>query len=314
MKKILLTFFALIFILNTNAQGLSSVLILPSDDWCIQRKFVTEYNDQGIDMKEINYKQAFEQSTELVKVISKIRQLFSDRGVIVSDAQQIIKSIEESSIKDTFGTSNASSLSKFHNYDLVRNSRADIVVYFNYYEIKKANEALLSYELNAIDMYTFKIIANYSGKVNVSRSVSIADALQKALSEKFDDFASQFYNFFDDMSQNGREINVNISCNANFSKNLHTAINDNGDLLSEVISDWFKQNSVKGKYKLGMETINRMELREIRLPLKNEEGNNMHIADFLRKFRKFLKAAPYNIDLKIVRTGLGGAYIVLGEK
>lgn len=57
-----------------------TLMILPSDNWCEQRYFMTEFDNQGTKQKVPNYKQAFQEDTELSQVISKIGSLMIDRG------------------------------------------------------------------------------------------------------------------------------------------------------------------------------------------------------------------------------------------
>lgn len=57
-----------------------TLMILPSDNWCEQRYFMTEFDNQGTQQKVPNYKQAFQEDTELSQVISKIGSLMIDRG------------------------------------------------------------------------------------------------------------------------------------------------------------------------------------------------------------------------------------------
>ncbi|MBK7882291.1 MAG: hypothetical protein IPJ83_17290 [Saprospiraceae bacterium] len=59
-----------------------TLMILPSDNWCDQRYFRTEFDNQGIKQKVPNYKQAFQEDTEIGQVISKIGSLMIDRGFL----------------------------------------------------------------------------------------------------------------------------------------------------------------------------------------------------------------------------------------
>jgi hypothetical protein len=40
-----------------------TLMILPSDNWCEQRYFTTEFDNQGTKQKVPNYKQAFQEYT-----------------------------------------------------------------------------------------------------------------------------------------------------------------------------------------------------------------------------------------------------------
>lgn len=74
--KIKITVFTLIALLMSGfAFGQAkkpTLMILPSDNWCVQRYFITEFDNQGLKQKVPNYKQAFQEDTEIGQVISKI--------------------------------------------------------------------------------------------------------------------------------------------------------------------------------------------------------------------------------------------------
>ena len=70
-----------------------TIMILPSDNWCNQRYFMTNFSDQGNVVKVANYQQAFLEDTELGQVISKVGQVLTDQGYSLKDAEQEIKSI-----------------------------------------------------------------------------------------------------------------------------------------------------------------------------------------------------------------------------
>jgi hypothetical protein len=71
-----------------------TLMILPSDNWCEQRYFMTEFDNQGTKQKVPNYKQAFQEDTEIGQVISKIGGLMIDRGFPLKDVEQELKAIE----------------------------------------------------------------------------------------------------------------------------------------------------------------------------------------------------------------------------
>jgi hypothetical protein len=89
MKKLHLLIITLCMLASTNvvfAQAKKpTLMILPSDNWCEQRYFMTEFDNQGTKQKVPNYKQAFQEDTELGQVISKIGSLMIDRGFPLKD-------------------------------------------------------------------------------------------------------------------------------------------------------------------------------------------------------------------------------------
>src|ERR1035437_4103712 len=88
---------ALVSIFNFNGFSQAkkpTLMILPSDNWCEQRYFMTVFDNQGTKQKVPNYKQAFQEDTEIGQVISKIGELMVSRGFPQKDVEQELKTIE----------------------------------------------------------------------------------------------------------------------------------------------------------------------------------------------------------------------------
>ncbi len=52
----------------------------------------------------------------------------------------------------------------------------------------------------------------------------------------------------------------------------------------------------------------------MRIPLFDERNRELDASQFTIGLQKYLKAAPFNIDAKLMTRGLGEAILVLGEK
>ena len=84
-----------------------TLMILPSDNWCNQRYFMTTYNDQGTNKKIPNYKQAFQEDTELAQVIAKLGAYMLSEGYTLKDAEQELKKLEQVSAEDNVTSSSS---------------------------------------------------------------------------------------------------------------------------------------------------------------------------------------------------------------
>ena len=112
MKKIKFLIIAIGFFVSTSTlfgqAKKPTIMILPSDNWCEQRYFMTEFDNQGSKQKVPNYKQVFQEDTEIGQVISKLGSLMIDRGFPLKDAEQELKVIEARNAEDNMTTSTAS--------------------------------------------------------------------------------------------------------------------------------------------------------------------------------------------------------------
>lgn len=113
MKKLFILFTFCISAVLAFAQQAKkpTIMILPSDNWCNQRYFMTNFSDQRNGVKVPNYQQAFLEDTELGQVISKVSQVLTEQGYSMKDAEQEIKSIGMKTAEDNVTTSKKSGAS-----------------------------------------------------------------------------------------------------------------------------------------------------------------------------------------------------------
>ena len=88
MKKFFLLFILIVSGTIAHAQEKKpTLMILPSDNWCESRYFMSTYENMGTQVKTPNYQQAFVEDSELPLVISKLGGVLTSRGYSVKDAE-----------------------------------------------------------------------------------------------------------------------------------------------------------------------------------------------------------------------------------
>jgi len=302
------------WVLTSQAQQKKpTLMILPSDNWCNQRYFMSSFNDQGTMKKIPNYKQAFQEDTELGQVIAKLGAFMLNEGYTLKDAEQEIKKLEQVSAEDnvTASSNSGSDLSESPLDKLKKRAKSDIIIQL-WWEVNTATGGnVIRYTLDAFDAYTGKRIASSTGNSKASDKF-IPDLLLKAVKENFSLFNSQIDTYFNDMKKNGREVIVKIKTWKNWDKNLEEEYD--GKELNEYITGWMKKNTLQGNFNTTDNSETYILFEQTRIPLVNESGEAMDARDFTRGLQKYLKAAPFNITSKLMTRGLGEAILVLGEK
>jgi hypothetical protein len=291
-----------------------TLMILPSDNWCEQRFFMTEFNNQGIIQKTPNYKQAFQQDTEIGQVISKIGSLMIERGFPLKDAEQEIKAIEVRSAEDNMTASSTSGASLSESpLDKLRNrAKADINIQI-WWKVSKTDKGkVVSFILEAFDAYSNKRIAASSGNGNPNNTDIVPILLQNAILSNIDPFVGQLQSHFDDMFINGREIVLTVKKWNNWDKDLETEIE--GKEIKDYINDWMNNHTVKGRFSEADASENLIRFEQARIPLFDLNNKALDARQFARGLQKQLKSPPLNIDAKLMTRGLGEAILVLGEK
>jgi len=299
---------------STPAAKKPTLMILPSDNWCEQRYFMTEFDNQGTKQKVPNYKQVFQEDTEIGQVISKIGSLMIDRGFPLKDAEQEIKAIEARAAEDNMTSSSTSGSSMAESpLDKLKNkAKADIVIQIWWKVTKTENGRVVSFVLDAFDAYTSKRIASSSGNGLPNDKDIVPVLLQNAILNHIDPFVNQLQQHFDDMFVNGREIRLTVKRWNSWENNLETEVE--GTEITDHITAWMQKNTVKGKFNTSDATENAIRFEQVRIPLFDERNQALDARQFAKKLQKYLKAAPFNYDVKLMTRGLGEAIVILGEK
>jgi hypothetical protein len=316
MSKLILILSVCLFypFLSSGQPKKPTLMILPSDNWCEQRYFMTEFENQGTKQKVPNYKQAFQEDAELGQVITKVGSLLIDRGFPLKDAEQELKNIESRTAEDnmTASVASGSSLSESPLDKLKNRVKADIILQIWWKVAKTDNGKVVSFTLEALDAYTSKRVAASTGN-GVPNNTDITPVLlQNAILSNIDPFATQLQAYFDDMALNGREIKLSVRKWGNWDKDLETEVN--GDEIRNHIYDWLQKNTVKGSFNESASTENRVDFEQVRIPLFDDRKRAVDARQFAVGLQKHLKSTPFDIESKLMTRGLGEAILVLGEK
>lgn len=291
------------------AQKKPTLMILPSDNWCTQRYFTTEYDNQGVMERIPNYKQAFQEDIELGPVISKIGELLTNLGYSLKDAEMELKNVSIRSAEDnvTFSKTSGAQISESPLDVLKRKAKADIIIQLGWV----VNSSTVTFTLEAFDAYTSKRIATSTATESRTGN-AIPLQLQTAVQKHIKPFDKQLDVFYSNMKSNGREMILTIRTWDNWDGDLESEFG-NDELLGHI-QQWLTKNTIKEQYNLSDASENFAQFEQVMIPLKNENGVAMDARSFTRGLQKYLNAAPFNIPSKLMMRGLGEAILVLGEK
>lgn len=309
-KRIVVLIFVILSTFTSFAQKKPTIMILPSDNWCTQRYFMTEYENQGVTNRVPNYQQAFQEDIELNPVISKVGELMTGLGYSLKDAEMELKNISARSAEDnvTFSKTSEAQLTESPLDILKRRAKADIIIQLGW---SLNNSGTVTFTIEAFDAYTSKRIATATGTSQETGS-DIATVLQHAVERNIKPFDKQLDVFYDKMKKNGREIVLTVKTWDSWDNDLESEYD--GDELLNYIQKWLQGNSVNGQFNLSDATESMAQFEQVMIPLKSDKGVNMDARSFTRGLQKYLNASPFNITSKLMMRGLGEAILVLGEK
>ena len=291
-----------------------TIMVVPSDVWCVQNNFSSTYDNQGVQETIPDYNKALQNDANLLLAIGKINSMMADRGFPLKDLQSMTKSINQTNAEDNMIQRKTSGASLAENpIDRLRRiAKADIIMQLTYTLNVMGPKYSITYNLQGLDAYTNKQIAGAQGTGRQTFTAELPILLEEAVMNNMDIFCDQLMVYFDDIQENGREVTVDIRVFDNGSGiDLETEFG--GMELSEIIDDWISDNTVNHVFNKsdGSETFIRYE--QVRIPLYKTNGQQMDTESFVRELRKYLRD-KYKIESKVMTRGLGRCILAIGEK
>lgn len=315
MKKSSITIIAVLLSMTAFGQAKKpTIMVVPSDVWCVQNNFSSTYDNQGVQETIPDYNRALQNDANLLLAIGKINTLMADRGFPLKDLQSVTKSVNQKNAEDNMIQSKTSGASLAENPidRLRRAAKADIIMQLTYTLNVMGPKYSITYNLQGLDAYTNKQIAGAQGTGKYTFTAELPILLEEAVMNNMDNFCDQLMAYFDDIQENGREVIVDIRVFDNGSGiDLETEFG--GMELSEIIDDWISDNTVNHVFNKsdGSETF--IQYEQVRIPLYKTNGQQMDTESFVRELRKFLRD-NYRIESKVMTRGLGRCILAIGEK
>ncbi|MBU0764851.1 MAG: hypothetical protein KJ607_08455 [Bacteroidetes bacterium] len=317
MKKTLILICSLVLFGNCFSFGQAkkpTIMVVPSDAWCIQNGFAQEFDNQGTTVKIPDYKKAFQENTDILLVVSKINGLMAERGFPLKNMESAIKTLESNAAEDAMMSSKDGGAEASESpVDMLKKvAKADIIMQLTWTINQTGPKKSVTFNLQGLDSYTDKQVASASGTGAPSFSAELPVLLEEAVLAHLDNFNASLMTHFEDMAANGREIIVRIKKWDDWEEDLETEYG--GEELADIIEKWMVNNTVQGRFNLTDATENMMLFEQVRIPLYDENGNATDARRFVKGLSKMLSKEPYNITNKLMMKGLGQATIVLGGK
>ena len=316
MKKYIFTIALTLVALAASAQiKKPSLMVVPSDVWCISNGYYTEVENMGAITKLPNYKQALQESMGLKLAIAKLNDLMAERQFPLQSLEQTIKNLEQQRMEDNMTTSKyGNELAESPLDEVARAAKCDIILELSWDVKDFGPKHSLSYILEARDAYTAKSIGAASGTGAQSFSADVDVLLEEAIVANMDNFNNRLMDHFTEMQTIGREINLDIKVFANNAAGVDLETEFGDDELIDIINDWLQLNTVQGRFTMPYASENVANFTQVRIPVYDERGRAIDANGFAKGLAKMLKKEPYNIPCKVLVKGLGRAVIILGEK
>jgi len=297
-----------------------TIMVVPSDAFCLRKGYTTSVNLNGEKKFFPDYKTAFQKDADMRTLVSAMADFMARNEFPIQSCEQQIQKIEEESAEmlAMTGKYTGGEIEETPSEKLSRVASADILLNLDYQVERIGPKKRVSFNLQAIDAYTSKIISGNTG-VGSEANASLTTLLEEAVLSFKDNFLDGLQRYFDDMFINGREITVVLyrynTCDIDFETEM--PYNDQEAELSDIIEAWFSDNTVSGRFTLEARTPNRLKFTQVRIPMmgKNLNGKEvgMDARTFIRPLVRMLRRDPYNLEVGLVQKGLGEVWLTLGD-
>ncbi len=321
MKKLVSIFIFSIISLTLLGQARKpTIMVVPSDQYCISRDYKMEFESMGRTQTLPDYKAALQNDADLRLVITKMGQIMADRGFPLKDLEMELRNLEREQAEAAMlmSGSTGSEIAESPVDMLKRTAKADIILDLSFDVKRQGPNRYITFNLRGLDAYTSKQISGAAGAGDPSSAASPELLLEEAVLSHMDGFNAGLMSHFEDMFEKGREVRVNIRTWANWYDNLETYFTYDGEELEllEHIEDWFYDNTVQGRFSVTDASDTQMRFEQVRIPLFEERRGRQRAIDTRRWVSDLSKHLRDNfgIDSKIYMRGLGEAWLIVGEK
>lgn len=315
---------SLISILSFGQAKKPTLMVVPSDSWCVRNGFVTEFDNMGTTVTVPDYSTAFVQNSEIRTMVSAMAEFMAREGFPLVSLEQELNRLKNESAEMAMmmGKNEGGAIAETPVERLRRTAKADIILNLDYTIHKLGPRQQVEFNLQAIDAYTSKIISGNTGtSTPTSTSTPPTTILQESVLSFKDNFLAALQAHFDDLFENGREITVTLlrydTCPIDFEEEY--VVNDYDVELADIIEAWFADNTVAGRFTMDTRSANRMRFTQVRIPLYSVNPINgretaIDADGFIRGLVSMLRKDPYNVQVGRTAKGLGEVWITLGDK
>ena len=245
---------------------------------------VIPYAKQGEDISQV-----IENDVNKRIVLAKIREAFDSRGFTTVDFAAKLKSISRSNGLAQDSQTDLKAM-------IIQNSGADIYVEAEMDILISSSGNSVKTILTAYDVSTGGSLSNKVGDSGKFYTDDIGKLGAKAVEKVADEFLNTMQVKFTDIVENGRSIIVDFGFDAASSIAMSTEIGSEGLALSDHLELWMSEHAYKNNYHIQGTTDKKMIFDDVRIPLKDDNGNNYNINKFGLEFMKFARSLGLQIS------------------
>ncbi len=300
-----------------------SIMIFPSDTWMEKNGYFKYVDNQGVQVFVPDYASAL-RNDKFNIAIRTLDKMVQDRGYKTTRLEEEMKSISQGSAIDNMnsgrdGGATEASITE----QLLNSAKADIIWKVTWTKESNGFQNWIEYGIDALDAYTNKSFATEDGSGPKSSSAGEGDLIRQAVTDKMDGFLAKHQTHFNNIQEEGREIQIELRRFDSFEYYFNDDIEFKGremefaDLIRGFVGSIAKDRNFSFS-----SSENQINLKSLRIETTEEEedffGGGMittplDAEKFAKKITKFIKK-EFDYPSQVIAFGLGKARITIGEK
>lgn len=278
MRKTVFTI--LLYLLALTIQAQNSVTVQP-------KIMVVPYVTEGVDIRK-----TIEGDPNIRVVMSKIREAFDKRGFTTVDFEAKLKAQSANKALSQNAQTDLKAM-------VIHGSGADIFVEAEYVPTFSTSGNSVKIIMKAVDVSTGSALASKDTYFGPKYTEDMGLLAGIAMERVADEFLSTIQMKFNDIVQNGRSINIDFKIGGASSLTMNTDVGSDALPLSDVLEMWMGEHAYKNNYHIQGTTDLEMIFDDVRIPLKDQNGNNYNINKFGLEILKFVRTLGLQIDRQI---------------
>ncbi len=228
-------------------------------------------------------------------VLARMKEAFDSRGFTTYDFVSTVKRME------TLNLFNSQTQTGYKE-EIAKNSGADIYIDVELVvDRSEPNGTELKLIIEAVETATGRSLSNKIAASGRYHTNDINKLVLLAIDKTKDDFMNTLQSKFTDIVNNGRSIIIEFRLAQGSKINFNSEVGKDGDLLSEAIMDFMAANSFKNQNKKSVSTAKLLIYEDVRIPIRQQNGQNYPIDEFGRVLRKFLRNLHLNPTIEYPR-------------
>lgn len=293
---------------NAIEQARPQIMVIPADQTLKSFGALKETMIDGKGFVVRDYQGYLTKDDRFRRIASFIQDSFVKQNYPLVDFEQTLKQLDTKAATDM-----ADGLQTDAKTQLLQTAHPDIILEINYYKSSSLTShdyrsKNVSYTLSAIDAYTTNVVATITSS-NI-KGESTTETIQQDMAAKLPSLMNDVQNYYSDILKRGREVSIRITVESGSNQDLGDESID-GDAYSDWIIDYVKTHTVKGAYKMGINTAKELSFTSARIKLLDEDGTQYGVYDWARDLQK---AIHKNLGLKVSNKSQGLGDIVLSVK